>query len=63
MNREDNIDWSLTTWEGSRRNLLEYWAKLTLDEIFEAQEDMAAFVEELNNAKNCPLQDDAAGSS
>jgi len=36
-----DIDWSLTTWEGSRREQLRQWAKLTLEEIVQAQEEMA----------------------
>ena len=38
---EPEIDWSLTTWEGSRREQLRQWAKLTLEEIVQAQEEMA----------------------
>ena len=34
------IDWSLTTWQGSRREQLRRWAKLSLEEIIQAQEDM-----------------------
>ena len=34
------IDWSLTTWEGSRREQMRRWAQLTFDEILEAQEEM-----------------------
>lgn len=37
----DRIDWSLTTWEGSRRAQMEQWAKMSLDRILEAQEEMA----------------------
>ena len=36
----DNFDWSLTTWEGSRREQLRRWAELSLEEIIRAQEDM-----------------------
>ena len=36
----DVIDWSLTTWEGSRREQLRRWAELSLEEIIQAQEDM-----------------------
>ena len=38
---EDGIDWSLTTWEGSRRAQLRDWMKLTLTEKWQAVEDMA----------------------
>jgi|GEM_PF-3130505 len=38
---EDEIDWSLTTWEGSRREQLRRWSQLTMDAILQAQEEMA----------------------
>ncbi len=37
----DRIDWSLTTWDGSRRAQIEQWALMSLDRILEAQEEMA----------------------
>lgn len=37
----DSFDWNLTTWEGSRREQLRRWAELTLEEIVQAQEEMA----------------------
>lgn len=39
--RLDAFDWSLTTWEGSRREQLRRWARLSLEEILLAQEEMA----------------------
>ena len=39
------IDWSLTTWEGSRREQLRRWAQLSLEEILLAQEEMSEFSE------------------
>ncbi len=44
---EDGIDWEATTWQGSRRRQLEYWAQMPLDEIFAAQEEMAEFAADL----------------
>lgn len=41
----DNFDWSLTTWEGSRREQMRRWAELSLEEIIRAQEDMAEIAE------------------
>lgn len=41
----DSIDWSLTTWEGSRREQLRRWSELTFDEILRAQEEMAEIAE------------------
>lgn len=43
----DDIDWSLTTWEGSRRAQLERWASMSLDRILEAQEEMAELSRDL----------------
>lgn len=36
----DDIDWSVTTWEGSRRAELRDWMKLTLTEKWTALEEM-----------------------
>jgi hypothetical protein len=38
--QSDTIDWSLTTWEGARREQLRRWADLTLEEVIRAQEEM-----------------------
>ncbi|MBM3357123.1 MAG: hypothetical protein FJY54_05295 [Betaproteobacteria bacterium] len=45
--REPRIDWSLTTWEGSRREQLRRWAALSLREIIVAQEEMQELSEQL----------------
>jgi hypothetical protein len=37
----EDIDWSLATWEGNRREQIRRWSKLTMDEILAAQEEMA----------------------
>ena len=37
----DRTDWNLTTWEGSCREQIRRWSKLTMDEILAAQEEMA----------------------
>lgn len=42
---DDSIDWSLTTWEGSRREQLRRWAALSLEEILRAQEEMQELAE------------------
>jgi hypothetical protein len=47
-------DWEKTTWEGQRRYQINRWAKLSLDEILEAQEEMAAFANEISKAKSRP---------
>ena len=43
---EDDIDWSLTTWEGSRRAQLRDWMKLSLTEKWQAVEEMADLARE-----------------
>jgi hypothetical protein len=49
MNEEPNgIDWSLTTWEGSRREQIRRWSELTMDEILAAQEEMEEMAEKLS---------------
>ena len=40
---DSGIDWSLTTWEGSRRAALRDWMALTLTEKWQAVEEMADF--------------------
>ena len=45
-NPPNDIDWSLTTWEGSRRETMRRWAQLPLEHIVAALEDM----EQLNAA-------------
>lgn len=42
---EDEIDWSLTTWEGSRREQLRRWRHLTVRERLEALDEMTDLAE------------------
>ncbi len=44
---DDGIDWSVTTWEGSRREELRHWMKLTLTEKWRDVEEMADFGREM----------------
>ena len=44
----DNIDWSLTTWEGARREQLRRWAQLPLENIVAALEEMQELTEWLH---------------
>ncbi len=46
----DAVDWESTTWEGHRRRQLDRWARLSLDEILEAQEAMAELANEIASA-------------
>ena len=43
----DSFDWRLTSWEGSRRDQMRRWARLTLEQIILAQEEMAELSERL----------------
>ena len=45
----DKADWNLTTWEGSRRETLRRWAKLPLENIIAALEEMQTLNEALHN--------------
>lgn len=41
-NAAEEIDWTLTTWEGARREQLRRWAALPLERIILALEEMEA---------------------
>lgn len=43
---DDNIDWSLTHWDGAKREAMRRWAKLPLAQIIASLEEM----ENLSNA-------------
>jgi hypothetical protein len=60
----EDIDWSLTTWEGSRREQIRRWSKLTMDEILAAQEEMADQAQAAmawRKAKGLPCSDPVTG--
>jgi hypothetical protein len=44
----DTIDWSLTTWEGARREQLRRWSALSLEEIILAQQEMQQLADRLS---------------
>jgi hypothetical protein len=44
----DHIDWTLTTWEGARREQLRRWAELPLERIVAALEEMQELAEWLS---------------
>ena len=48
----DGIDWSLTTWEGARREQLRRWSELSLEEIIRAQEEMRELSERFAQSRN-----------
>jgi hypothetical protein len=47
----DEIDWSLTTWEGARREQIRRWSKMSLTEIILALEEMQVIAEKLSSAR------------
>lgn len=49
-NKPDDIDWSLTTWEGSRREQLRRWAELPLERIILAIEEMQEMSDQFGRA-------------
>jgi hypothetical protein len=62
---EQHVDWSLTTWEGARREQLRRWAALPLERAIMALEEMEALARELqagpaespmpsNRLEHCP---------
>jgi hypothetical protein len=44
----ENVDWSLTTWEGARREQLRRWSELPLERIILALEEMQRVSDMLN---------------
>lgn len=54
---KDAIDWSLTTWEGARREQLRRWSELALEEIIRAQEEMRELSERLAPAQTTSDRD------
>ncbi len=58
----DGIDWSLTTWEGSRRAQLERWASMSLDQILESQEEMAELSADLARQASGPTSTSPTGA-
>lgn len=49
-NPEDTVDWELTTWEGSRRETLRRWARLPLERVIAALEEMQELSEALSES-------------
>jgi hypothetical protein len=44
----DSVDWTLTTWEGARREQLRRWADMPLREIILALEEMQVLADKLS---------------
>jgi hypothetical protein len=49
---DQTIDWSLTTWEGARREQVRRWAEMPLAEIILALEEMQVLADRLASADN-----------
>jgi len=47
-----DIDWSLTTWEGARREQLRRWAALPLENIVAALEEMDTLARQFASAES-----------
>ena len=47
-NIEHDLDWSLTTWEGARREQMRRWAQLPLERAIMALEEMEMLFKDLN---------------
>lgn len=45
-----DVDWSLATWEGARREAMRRWSELPLENIIAAQEEMAEIAELFSSA-------------
>lgn len=54
--KSEIIDWSLTTWEGARREQMRRWAALPLENIVAALEEMQSLAQQLGppKQKGCP---------
>lgn len=48
--KTDEIDWSLTTWEGARKEQLRRWSQMPLREMISALEEMHELSEKLSRA-------------
>lgn len=59
----DNIDWQLTTWEGSRREQLRRWAALPLEQMIQAIGDMGDFAGSFSLMDKVPTGDPTPGSN
>lgn len=46
----DAIDWSLTTWDGARREQMRRWSRMPLAEMILALEEMQVLAEKLSRS-------------
>jgi hypothetical protein len=59
----DSIDWSLTTWEGARREQLRRWAELPLERIILALEEMEELAQQFGSERPEGLRGEGPNSS
>jgi hypothetical protein len=52
-----DIDWSLTTWDGARREQLRRWSQMPLAEMILALEEMHVLAEKLSQSSNPGVAD------
>ncbi|MCC6474897.1 MAG: hypothetical protein IT514_14270 [Burkholderiales bacterium] len=53
QSNEVPVDWSLATWEGSRREQLRRWAALPLEDAIRAVEEMQELADRLGAGDPC----------
>ncbi|MDB6043985.1 MAG: hypothetical protein JWM63_2536 [Gammaproteobacteria bacterium] len=53
----DAIDWSLTTWEGARREQLRRWSRMPLREMILALEEMQVLADKLSPPSDLGIAD------
>jgi CRISPR-associated protein Csx17 len=61
--QDDEIDWRLTTWEGSRRAQLRRWLALSIRERLEAMEQMTLIAERLADSRKQSAPTDSRADS
>ncbi len=52
--RDETIDWRLTTWDGAQREQMRRWAELPLESLILALEEMQDISERLHSPANAP---------
>jgi hypothetical protein len=50
-NAEPEIDWSLTTWEGARKEQIRRWKELPLEDLVAALEEMQTLAEQFGSRR------------
>lgn len=58
---DEEIDWSLTTWEGARLEQMRRWAALPLVDMIKAIEEMGELAGQLQSGTGTELREEPAG--